>query len=109
MPEKLSRAVVASLGTTVKRHEQKERDAAEVAETAAAAAAPQPYASTAAAAPPARPALPRDTPAPGFRATTTPHRHGVRVPPPSLGRHGAAPTAPAAPQQAIRLPGLLAA
>ena len=59
MPEKLSRAVVASLGTTVKRHEQKERDAAEVAEATAAAAAPQPYASTAAAAPPARPALPR--------------------------------------------------
>lgn len=62
MPEKLSRAVVAALDTTVKRHEQKERDAAEAAEVAeatAAAAAPQPYASTAAAAPPARSALPR--------------------------------------------------
>ncbi len=56
MPEKLSRAVVAALGTTVKRHEQTERDAAEVA---AAAAAPQSDTPEAAAPPPARPALPR--------------------------------------------------
>ncbi len=60
MPEKLSGAVIAALDKTVKRHEQKEHDAAEAA---AASAPPQPYVSTAAAAPPARPALPqRPTP-----------------------------------------------
>ncbi len=51
MPEKLSGAVVAALDKTVKRHEQKERDAAEAA---AAAAAPQSDTPEAAAAPPAR-------------------------------------------------------
>lgn len=67
MPEKLSRAVVAALGTTVKRHEQKERDAAEVA---AAAAAPKSDTPEAAAPPPARPALP---PRPAPVETRTPH------------------------------------
>ena len=70
MPEKLSGAVVAALNKTVKRHEQKERDAADAAAAAAAASAsPQPYVSTAAAAPPARPALPQ-RPAPPIKMRT---------------------------------------
>ncbi len=67
MPEKLTGAVVAALDKTVKRHEQKERDAAEAA---AAAAAPQSDTPEAAAPPPARPALP---PRPAPVETRTPH------------------------------------